>query len=183
MSRARTTVAGWRAARFFARSRWRCHRTSLSSRWRGIDSRPGGAAGRAPDHHLLCPGGPGPCAPRGLTGALAPLAPFPAKLTIIRGLDCYTDSPNNGHSQGSAAFACGFSTPVLSTKGGPSLDWVVHEASETDTLLPTLSARFLRRRQRRRVNSLQPLVARGHRPNLVILDTLTLFEAIFGGRA
>jgi len=120
----------------------------------------------------------------GLTGALAPLAPFASKLTMIQGLDCHADSPNNGHSHGSAGFACGQSTPVVSSKGGPSLDWVVHEAtrdpSGAETLLPTLSAGVSGG------DNLDESIRYNHswrgvnQPNLVILDTLILFETIFG---
>jgi Protein of unknown function (DUF1552) len=119
----------------------------------------------------------------GYTGILLPLAPFQAKLTMIQGLDCHAESPNNGHSKGSSAFACGFGTPVLSTKGGPSLDWVVHEATKTDTPLPTLSAGFSGG------DDIAESVRYHHswrgknQPNEVILDTLKLFQAIFGGRA
>jgi len=118
----------------------------------------------------------------GLTGVLAPLAPFQSKLTALRGLNCYADSPNNGHSHGSSGFACGFGTPVLSTKGGPSLDWVVHEHTQTDTPLPTLSAGFSGG------DDIAETVRYHHswrgkgQPNEVILDTLKLFNAIFGGQ-
>lgn len=116
----------------------------------------------------------------GLTGVLAPLAPFASKLTMVRGLNCNANSPNNGHSHGSAGFACGFSTPVVSTKGGPSLDWVVHESSKADTLLPTLSAGLSAG------DNADESIRYNHswrginQPNLVILDTLKLFETIFG---
>jgi hypothetical protein len=120
----------------------------------------------------------------GLTGVLAPLAPFASKLTIVQGLDCNASSPNNGHSHGSAGFACGFGTPVVSSKGGPSLDWVVHEAfrdpAGADTLLPTLSAGVSAG------DNLDESIRYNHswrgvnQPNLVILDTLALFETIFG---
>jgi hypothetical protein len=120
----------------------------------------------------------------GLTGVLAPLAPFASKLTMVQGLDCHANSPNNGHSHGSAGFACGFSTPTVSSKGGPSLDWVVHEAARgpagTDTLLPTLSAGFSGG------DNLDESIRYNHswrgvdQPNLVILDTLVLFQTIFG---
>jgi uncharacterized protein DUF1552 len=116
-------------------------------------------------------------------GALAALSPFQSKLTTIRGLTCNATSPNNGHSHGSAGFACGFSTPVLSTKGGPSLDWVVHEASKASTPLPTLSTGISAG------DNADESVRYNHswrginQPNLVILDTLQLFQAIFGGQA
>ena len=120
----------------------------------------------------------------GLTGVLAPLAPFASKLTMVQGLDCNASSPNNGHSHGSAGFACGFGTPVVSSKGGPSLDWVVHEAfrdpAGADTLLPTLSAGVSAG------DNLDESIRYNHswrgvnQPNLVILDTLALFETIFG---
>jgi hypothetical protein len=119
----------------------------------------------------------------GLTGVLAPLAPFASKLTMVRGLNCHATSPNNGHSYGSAGFACGFSTPVVSTKGGPSLDWVVHQASRTDTLLPTLSAGISAG------DNAEESIRYNHswrginQPNLVILDTLQLFQTVFGGPA
>jgi hypothetical protein len=80
---------------------------------------------------LLSPGDAGFGARLGLTGVLAPLAPFKDKLTMLAGLECRAQSPNNGHSHGSTGFACGFGTEVLSTKGGPSLDWVVHEDAQT----------------------------------------------------
>jgi hypothetical protein len=119
----------------------------------------------------------------GFTGVLAPFAPFASKLTMVRGLNCHADSPNNGHSHGSAAFACGFGTPVLSTKGGPSLDWVVHEASATKTPLPTLSFGISAG------DNADESIRYNHswrginQPNLVILDTLVAFRAIFGGSA
>lgn len=119
----------------------------------------------------------------GLTGVLAPLAPFASKLAMINGINCYAQSPNNGHSHGSAAFACGFGTDVLSTKGGPSLDWVVHEQTKTATPLPTLSAGFSAG------DDIAESVRYHHswrgkgQPNEVILDTLKLFHTIFGGNA
>ena len=119
----------------------------------------------------------------GYTGILAPLAPFQSKLTMIRGLDCHAESPNNGHSKGSSAFACGFGTPVLSTKGGPSLDWVVHEATKTDTPLPTLSAGFSGGDNSDEAVRYHHSWRGKNQPNEVILDTLKFFQAIFGGRA
>src|SRR5689334_18319423 len=119
---------------------------------------------------------------QGLSGVLAPLAPFQSKLTMLGGINCYAESPNNGHSHGSAAFACGFGTDVLSTKSGPSLDWVVHEHSKTETPLPTLSAGFSAG------DDIAESVRFHHswrgkgQPNEVILDTLKLFHAIFGGQ-
>jgi hypothetical protein len=118
----------------------------------------------------------------GLTGVLAPLAPFASKLTMVRGLNCNAVTPNNGHSMGSAGFACGFGTPVLSTKGGPSLDWVVHEAFHTNTPLPTLSVGISAG------DNADESVRYNHswrgvnQPNLVILDTLVLFHTVFGGQ-
>jgi hypothetical protein len=118
---------------------------------------------------------------KGLTGALAPLAPFQSKLTMVRGLNCNATSPNNGHSHGSAAFACGFGTPVLSSKQGPSLDWVVHQSSKANTPLPTLSTGISAG------DNADESVRYNHswrgvgQPNLVILDTLKLFQEIFPG--
>jgi len=72
------------------------------------------------------------------------------------------------------------STPSVSTKGGPSLDWVVHEATAADTLLPTLSAGVSAG------DNADESIRYNHswrgvdQPNLVILDTLQLFETIFG---
>jgi hypothetical protein len=126
---------------------------------------------------------PGILRSNGLTGVLAPLAPFASKLTMVRGLNCNATSPNNGHSYGSAGFACGFSTPVVSTKGGPSLDWVVHQSSRADTLLPTLSAGISAG------DNAEESIRYNHswrginQPNLVILDTLQLFQTVFGGPA
>jgi len=116
----------------------------------------------------------------GYTGVLAPLAPFQSKLTMIRGLNCNADTPNNGHSHGSAAFACGFGTPVLSTKGGPSLDWVVHEAAKANTPLPTLSAGFSAGDNSDEAVRYHHSWRGKNQPNLAILDTLKLFQAIFG---
>lgn len=116
----------------------------------------------------------------GLSGVLGPLAPFASKLTMVRGLTCNATSPNNGHSHGSAGFACGFGTPVVSTKGGPSLDWAVHETSKANTLLPTLSAGISAG------DNADESIRYNHswrginQPNLVILDTLQLFQTIFG---
>jgi len=118
----------------------------------------------------------------GLSGALSPLAPFASKLTMLQGLNCNADSPNNGHSHGSAAFACGFGTTTLSTKGGPSLDWVVHEATRATTPLPTLSIGISAG------DNADEAVRYHHswrgidQPNLVILDTMELFQTIFGGQ-
>jgi len=118
----------------------------------------------------------------GLTGVLAPLVPFQSKLTMMSGLNCYADSPNNGHSHGSAAFACGFGTPILSTKGGPSLDWVVHEHTQTDTPLPTLSAGFSAGDNRDEAVRYHHSWRGKNQPNEVILDTLKLFDTIFSGQ-
>jgi hypothetical protein len=116
----------------------------------------------------------------GLTGVLAPLAPFKSKITMVRGLNCNADSPGNGHSHGSAAFACGFGTPVLSTKGGPSIDWVVHEASKANTPLPTLSAGISAGDNSDEAVRYHHSWRGKNQPNLAILDTLKLFQAIFG---
>ncbi len=118
----------------------------------------------------------------GYTGALAPLAPFQSKLAMVNGLNCYADSPNNGHSHGSAGFACGFGTDVLSTKGGPSLDWVVHERSQADTPLATLSAGFSGGDDRNEAVRYHHSWRGKNQPNEVILDTVKLFDAIFGGQ-
>jgi hypothetical protein len=118
----------------------------------------------------------------GPTGVLAPLAPFQPKTTFIQGLNCNADSPNNGHSHGSAGFACGFSTPVVSTKGGPSLDWVVHEATKTDTPLPTLSTGISGGDNADEAIRYSHSWRGKNQPNQVILDTLELFQAIFGGQ-
>jgi hypothetical protein len=118
----------------------------------------------------------------GFTGVLAPLAPFESKTTMVQGLNCNADSPNNGHSHGSAGFACGFGTPVLSTKGGPSLDWVVYQTTKTDTFLPTLSAGFSAG------DDIEESVRFNHswrgvnQPNIAYLDTLKMFQGIFGGQ-
>ena len=80
------------------------------------------------------------------------------------------------------AFSCGFGTTVLSTKGGPSLDWVLHEATKTETPLPTLSLGFSGG------DDIAESVRYHHswrgknQPNEVILDTLKAFQAIFGGQ-
>src|SRR5262249_33233671 len=100
-----------------------------------------------------------------------------------QGLNCNADSPNNGHSHGSAAFACGFGTSALSTKGGPSLDWVVHEATRTATFLPTLSIGISggdNADEAVRFNHSWRGVAQ---PNLTILDTVELFTTLFGGQS
>jgi hypothetical protein len=44
---------------------------------------------------------------------------------------CTSSFPARGRRCLDAGFACGFGTEVLSTKGGPSLDWVVHEDAQT----------------------------------------------------
>ncbi len=119
---------------------------------------------------------------QGLTGVLAPLAPFKSKLTMLSGLNCNATSPNNGHSHGSAGFACGFGTPVLSTKGGPSIDWVVHEHTKTDTPLPTLSAGFSGGDDVAETVRYHHSWRGKNQPNEVILDTLKLFNAIFGSQ-
>lgn len=119
----------------------------------------------------------------GLTGVLAPLAPFKDKLTMVTGLECRAQSPNNGHSHGSAGFACGFGTEVLSTKGGPSLDWVVHEHSQAQTPLPTLSAGFSAGDDIAEAVRFHHSWRGKDQPNEVILDTLKLFHAVFGGQA
>lgn len=119
----------------------------------------------------------------GLTGVLAPLAPFQDKLTMVTGLECRAQSPNNGHSHGSAAFACGFGTEVLSTKGGPSLDWVVHQHSQTRTPLPTLSAGISAGDDIAESVRFHHSWRGQYQPNEVILDTLKLFHTVFGGQA
>jgi len=99
---------------------------------------------------------------------------------MVEGLNCNATSPNNGHSHGSTAFACGLSTPVLSTKQGPSLDWVVYQASKTNTPLPTLSVGISAG------DNADESVRYNHswrgvnQPNLVILDTLSVFQQTFG---
>jgi hypothetical protein len=71
----------------------------------------------------------------------------------------------------------------LSTKGGPSLDWVVHEATRTTTPLPTLSIGISAG------DGADESVRYNHswrgvdQPNLVILDTVELFQTIFGGQS
>jgi hypothetical protein len=142
-------------------------------------------AGAAPERLVtvyFAQGMPASARASGLTGVLAPLAPFKDKLTMLAGLECRAQSPNNGHSHGSAGFACGFGTEVLSTKGGPSLDWVVHEHSRTQTPLPTLSAGFSAGDDIAEAVRFHHSWRGKDQPNEVILDTLKLFHAVFGGQ-
>ncbi len=126
-------------------------------------------------------GMPPEIAAAGLTGPLAPLAPFSRSLSMVRGLASRTGGPNNGHQRGCAAFACGMDFRTPFSKGGPSLDWLLAQHFKPATAHPVFAAGvFGLEKESEPIFSVHSW--RGsNQPNLPLPDTVALLHHLFGG--
>lgn len=72
---------------------------------------------------------------------LSSLKPYEDKLTMVREINCLARSAQfkTPHTHGCASFLCGADAPGRTTKGTATMDWVVNQHFENETLLPTLN--------------------------------------------
>ncbi len=114
----------------------------------------------------------------GLTGVLAPLAPFADQLTTLRGITAAASAPGTGHIAGSASFCCGMDSGG-NDKDGPSLDWVCYENLGAKTPLPVLAAGAFGKTKPERLRWIHSWRAAGQ-PNNPYADTAKVFNLLFG---
>jgi hypothetical protein len=117
----------------------------------------------------------------GLTGAIAPLAPFAGQLTMLRGINAVSSAPGTGHIPGSASFCCAQDSGG-NDKGGPSLDWVAYQSLNPGTQVPVLAAGAYGRTKPERLRWIHSWRAAGQ-PNDPYDDTMNIFNLLFGGSA
>ena len=113
---------------------------------------------------------------------VAPLKPYAAKLAMLKNVDVVNTvtGVETLHGTGSFSFLCAEDSTLLSTKGGPTLDWVIKQESSTQTPLPTLNTGIWggdNAVERGRI--VHSWRGKGQ-PNDPIADTLDLFKYIFG---
>ncbi len=113
---------------------------------------------------------------------IAPLGPHIAKMAMLKNIDVVNTvtGVETLHGTGSFSFLCAEDSTLLSTKGGPTLDWVIKQETGANTPLPTLNTG---------IYGGDNAVERGRivhswrgkgQPNEPIPDTLDLFKYIFG---
>jgi hypothetical protein len=116
----------------------------------------------------------------GLTGPLAPLAPFADKLAMLRGLQLPIGDGDPGafHWQGTGRFGAGYTPPDVTSGAAETLDNALFEAQGqgTNLLVASMHGRADGNRATRWYHSW-----RGPRsPNTTILNPYDLFSEIFG---